>query len=78
MRKHVKARKATKDQYDQWLIDQDIYWLLVDYLTFWASQWKYAKDMLEPGEGVIYKKVGICITGSGQDLGTQFLIILRL
>lgn len=59
MRKHTKARKATKEQYDQWLADQDIYYLLVDYLAFWGSQWSYANDMLEPGEGVIYKKVSI-------------------
>lgn len=61
VRKHTKPRKATREQYDKWLVNQDIYYLLVDYLTFWASQWKYAKHMLEPGEGIIYKKVSIYI-----------------
>lgn len=59
VRKHTKPRKATQEQYNKWLVNQDIYYLLVDYLTFWASQWKYAKHMLEPGEGTIYKKVSI-------------------
>lgn len=69
VRKRIKARKATPEQYNKWLVDEDIYYLLVDYLTFWASQWKYAKDMLEPGEGLIYKKASIYIHQS--ILGTQ-------
>lgn len=56
VRKTVKARKCTVEEYQKWIEERDYQRLLVDYLSFWSCQWKLATTMLEPAEGVIYNK----------------------
>ncbi|KAH0613969.1 uncharacterized protein H6S33_005855 [Morchella sextelata] len=56
VRKTVKARNCTVEDYHRWIEERDYQRLLVDYLAFWSCQWKLASTMLEPAEGAIYKK----------------------